>query len=143
MFKPPALLLSAVLLGTTTCFLAKADISIIANKSMPIDTIETETAKKLWLGKIHKLPVAGKVKVVDQSGISNIKEDFYKKLANKDLNQLKTYWAKIIFTGKSVPPKTLSSDIKVLDIVRKNTNTLGYVNSKSVTGDVKVLMTIK
>jgi len=144
MFKPISYaLLSTALLGTSLSSLAEADIAIIANKASPINNIEQKTAKKLWLGKTHKLPGAGKVKVVDQSGGSDIKEEFYGKLAKKSPDQLKAYWAKIIFTGKAVPPKALSSDKKVLDIVSKNKNTLGYIDSKSVTDDVKVLMTIK
>jgi len=143
MFKPSAFLLSAALLGTTMSSLAEADISIIANKATPIDNLEQKAAKKLWLGKSHKLPGVGKVKVIDQSGSSAIKEEFYEKLAKKSPDQLKAYWAKIIFTGKAVPPKAFSSDKKVLDTVSKNKNTLGYVDSKSVTDDVKVLMTIK
>jgi len=143
MIKPSAFLLSAALLGTTMSSLAEADISIIANKAAPIDSIGQKAAKKLWLGKSHKIPGIGKVKVLDQSGNSDIKEAFYDKLAHKSKDQLKAYWAKIIFTGKAVPPKALSSDKKVLDIVSKNKNTLGYIDSKSVTDDVKVLMTIK
>ncbi len=144
MFKPASVyLLGIVLLSTSMSSLAKADIAIIANKSSSIDKLQSEQVQKLWLGKIHKLPGIGKIKVVDQTSNNPIKEEFYEKLTHKNMGQLKVYWAKIIFTGKALPPKALSSDKKVLEMVSKEKNILGYINSKSVTNDIKVLMTIK
>lgn len=131
------------LLCTSFSSLAKADILIVVNKSSAITELNNKQAKKLWLGQIHKLPGVGRVKVVDQLSRSDIKEEFYEKLTHKSLSDLKVYWAKIIFTGKAVPPKTLSSDKKVIEFVSANKNMLGYVDSKFVTDDVKVLMTIK
>lgn len=136
-------LLSISLLCVSMASLARADIAIIANKNSDIDSLSPTQARKLWLGKIHKLPGTEKITVIDQSSSSLIKEAFYSKLAHKNKDQLKTHWAKIIFTGKAMPPKAVSSDKKVLDIVSANKNTLGYINSNSVTDNVKVLMSIK
>ncbi len=137
------LFLSLILFGISINTIAKADIVIIANKSFPTDNIEKFQAQKLWLGKIHKLPDVGKVKVVDQSNNSPIKEFFYEKLTSKTLSDLKVYWAKIIFTGKATPPKALSSDKKIIDYLVKHDEYLGYIDHQSITDDVKVLMTIE
>lgn len=144
MFKPASIfIMGLTLLCTSFSSLAKADIIIVASKASRITQLDNKQVIKLWLGDIHKLPGVGRVKVLDQSGKSEIKEEFYDKVMNKSLSELKVHWAKIIFTGKAVPPKSLSSDKKVLELVSKNKNMLGYVDSKSVTDDVKVLMTIK
>jgi len=119
-----------------------ADIVIIGNKSMSDNVITTESAKKLWLGKIKKLPDIGKVKILDQAKGSAIKGNFYATLTNKNSTQIKAYWAKIIFTGKAFPPKTVSSDHEVMEMVRNNKNVLGYVDSASVDDSVKVLLKI-
>ncbi len=119
-----------------------ADIVVIGNKSLPDNVINVESTKKLWLGKIKKIPGIGKVKILDQAKNSAIRNNFYSKLTNKNSTQIKAYWAKIIFTGKAFPPKTVSSDSEVMDMVRKNKKYLGYVDSASVDDSVKVLLKI-
>ena len=144
MFKPASIfLMGPILLCVSFGSLAKAEILIIANKASKISQLNNTQAQKLWLGEIHKLPGVGRIKVLDQLSKSEIKEEFYEKVIEKSLSELKVHWAKIIFTGKAVPPKTLSSDKKVIELVSKNKNMLGYIDSKDVTDDVKVLMTIK
>ncbi len=120
-----------------------ADIVIIGNKAMPDDIIDAKTAKKLWLGKTRKLSGVGKVVILDQAKNSSIKDEFYKHVTNKTSAQAKAYWAKIVFTGKALPPKSLSSDQEVIDYVKSNDNVIGYIDSASVNDSIKVLYTIK
>lgn len=122
---------------------ALADIVVIGNKSIPVDTVDMTTAKKIWLGKLKKLPKVGKVVIYDQAKDSAIRERFYKKVTRKSRSQVKAYWAKIVFTGKALPPKSLDSDADVIEAVKKSNNALGYVDSASVDDSVKVLLTVK
>jgi len=144
MFKPLYIfLLATSLLCTSYSVLAKSEIVIIANKSSVLNKLNRQQAKKLWLGKIHKLPGTGKIKVIDQPNNSTIKEEFYQKLANMNLDRLKVYWAKIIFSGKDLPPKTLRNDQKIIEFIKKNIKYIGYIHSDSLNSDVKVLMRIR
>jgi ABC-type phosphate transport system substrate-binding protein len=67
--------------------------------------------------------------------------DFEKKVLNKSASQIKAYWSKLVFTGKGTPPKEVSSDAEVINLIKSNPNLIGYVDESSVTGDVKVIAT--
>ncbi len=132
-----------VLSATLTSPAVFADIAIIGNKAITTTSITKNTAKRIWLGKTTKLSGAGKIKILDQADDSAIKKNFYKKVTNKNSSQVKARWAKVIFTGKALPPKVVAGDEEVMDAVRNNTNVLGYIDSNSVDDSVKVLLTIK
>jgi len=120
-----------------------ADTVIIGNNSMPDGVVDAAVAKKLWLGKMKKLPGVGKVKIVDQAKNSSIRNNFYTNVTSKNQSQIKAYWAKIVFTGKALPPKSLNTDSDVINLVKSSKNIIGYVDSASVDDSVKVLYTIK
>ncbi len=120
-----------------------AEIVIIANINSNIDSITIEQAKNLWLGKSKKLSRTERIKILEHKKNSLLKEIFHKKITQKNQIQLNAYWEKIIFTGMATPPKSLQTDKEIIDIVSNKTNTLGYIDSKSINENIKVLMSIK
>lgn len=122
---------------------AQAEVSVIGNKNITVDSVTLKQAKKLWLGKLKKLSGAGKISVVDQTVGNAARTEFYRKVVKKKPNQLKAYWAKVIFTGKAFPPEKLIDDAAVLEWVANTPGALGYVDSAAVNGSVKLLLTTK
>ncbi len=120
-----------------------ADIVIIANLNSKIETITKEQAKNLWLGKSKKLPGTGRIKILEHKKESQLKLTFHEIITQKNQIQLNAYWAKIIFTGMATPPKSIRTDSEIIEIVSHKTNTLGYIDSKSINKNIKVLMFIK
>ena len=133
----------ALSLLLSTSVTADAGVAVIANKNLAVDRLTVSQTKKLWLGKSHTIPGVGKVMVVDQKPENSATKIFYKKVVRKNPNQLKAYWAKVVFTGKGYPPRALDSDEKVISWVAKTPNGLGYVDSSAVNDSVKVLLTVK
>ncbi len=121
---------------------SQADVSVIANKGISVDSITTKQAKKLWLGKLKKLSGI-RVTVMDQPADKKVSEDFYLNVVKKKPSQLKAYWAKISFTGKGYPPKKLKDDAAIINWVANTPGALGYVDSTTVNDSVKLLLTAK
>ncbi len=133
------LLISLILLVPAV---SQADIVIIGNKNIRVDSITTEQAKKLWLGKLKKIGGI-KITVVDQTAGNPVFETFYTSVVKKNPSQLKAYWAKVSFTGKAFPPKQLKDDAAIIKWVASNPDALGYVDSSAVNDTVKLLLTAK
>jgi len=112
---------------------------IIANKANPDSGISKKLAKKIFLGKKSN---TGSMEIVpiDQGENSEIRKTFYKKVANKSPEKMKSYWSKLIFSGRAVPLKVINGDAEVIFWISENKNAIGYVDSKSVTDSVKVLL---
>lgn len=94
--------------------------------------------KNIFLGKIKKFP-NGKIAIpVTQTGA--IKDEFNAKVLSKSGSQMRAYWSKLIFTGKSTPPKRLNDDSEVVDAVSGDPSIVGYVNVDSISDKVKVVL---
>jgi hypothetical protein len=68
--------------------------------------------------------------------------EFYTKVAGKDEAQVKAVWARLVFTGKSQPPKELASSADVVKQVASGEKAIGYVEKSAVDGSVKVVLTV-
>lgn len=121
---------------------AFADVAVIINKGNDISSIKKSTIKKFFLRK-KKAFSNGKATTPVEQVSGNIRDTFNDKVLRKTSSQLKAYWAKIIFSGKGSPPKSVADDAAVKAFVAKTDGAIGYIDSAKVDDSVKVIFTIK
>ncbi len=119
-----------------------ADVSVIANKGMGIDSITAKEVKKIWLGKSKSLGGTS-VKLSDLPQGNTSRDHFYANVVNKNEKYLKVYWAKIVFAGKGAPPKSFASDADVVSWVASTPGAVGYVDNSVTNDSLKVLAVFK
>ncbi len=119
-----------------------ADVAVVANKAIGVDSITAKEAKKVWLGKIKSLGGTS-LKLADLPKGNGSRDHFYTAVVKKSESKLKAYWAKIVFAGKGTPPKTFASDAEVISWVVSTPGAVGYVESSAADDSVKVLMISK
>jgi ABC-type phosphate transport system substrate-binding protein len=116
-----------------------AAIAIIGNPKLPVNSLTAEQISDIFLEKMTTLPDGTRIVVIDHQDGEPVKDSFYQDIVGKTLNQLKAYWAKIIFTGAGLPPRTFSGDESVKEEVSMTPGAIGYISTKSVDASVKVL----
>lgn len=119
---------------------AQAGIAIIAHPGNPLAGITQEQLARIYLGKTREFPNGAPVTALDLREGSVTRNKFYKSVTDKDETALKSYWSKLLFTGKAQPPKEMSDDEAVKEWVSKNPDALGYVDGKVLDKSVKVLL---
>ena len=112
---------------------------VIVNSGNPDSSISKKVAKKIFMGKASS---TGSVEVipVDQDEGSAARDDFYKKAAKKAADKMKSYWSKMIFSGKAVPPEVKGDDAAIVAWVAKHKDAIGYVDKSAVDDSVKVVL---
>lgn len=120
-------------------FISTAEVSVIVNSANNND-ISSSQIKKIFLGKSKSFADGNKVEVYSLADGSNDTQVFRLNALSKSNSQYKSYWAKLAFTGKGTPPKSIS-DSEMISTVKSNSNAIGFINSDKVTGDVKVIAT--
>lgn len=121
---------------------AWAEISVIVNPGNMEASLSADQVKKIYLGKAKSFPGGGAVKAVDYQEGHALRSTFYSSVVGKSESQAKAYWSKLVFTGKGTPPQAMGSEADVLSFVAANPGALGYVDSGSVDGSVKVVLTV-
>ena len=118
---------------------AHAGTVVIVNPANPDASISKKVAKKIFMGKASSTGSTD-VTPVDQDEGSAARNDFYQKAAKKSPEKMKSYWSKMIFSGRAQPPKVISGDAAVIDWVKQNKNAIGYVDSGAANSSVKVVL---
>ena len=131
-------LISVVLLSAlgAAALPASAEIVVIVSKQNPATRMFSEQASQFFLGKSNLFTP------VDQADGSAIRNDFYKKVADKDAAQVKALWSKLVFTGKATPPKEFPNSADVKKAVAADPKAIGYIDKSAVDDTVKVILTL-
>ncbi|MCP5170252.1 MAG: phosphate ABC transporter substrate-binding protein [Hahellaceae bacterium] len=136
----------AVLMGvclTLTTAIAQADMVVIVSSKNPTDVVPQDVVKKIFLGKLKLFPDGRNAIPLDLPDESDGKEYFYQVTTNKNNAQLKSYWAKLIFTGAGAPSSSVNSQEEMVRLVAENPNTIGYVDKTLVDATVKVVWEVQ
>lgn len=131
-----ALLSALAWLGTAA---VTAGEVVIGHPDIKLDKLTREQVSDLFLGKSKQLPDGTKVVVFDHKDREVIKGEFYRKVTNMTLDQLKIYWAKVEFTAQTFPPLSYAGDQAVKRLVSHTVGGIGYIEEGSVDDSVKVL----
>jgi ABC-type phosphate transport system substrate-binding protein len=119
--------------------LANAEVAVIVSASNANSALDQDTISRVFLGKTSNFPDGSQAIPVDQNEGSASREAFNDKVLGKSSSQLKAYWSRLIFTGKGTPPKESGSDADIKNLIAKNPNLIGYVDSSVVDSSVKVV----
>ena len=119
---------------------ANAGVKVIVHPSNAMGTLTKAKVGDLFLKRVTRWENGRTVTPVDQTEKSAARAAFTKDLLGKEVQWVKSYWQKMIFSGRATPPAELSSDAQVLEYVRTNPDSIGYVDdSATLSGAVKVL----
>lgn len=128
-----------IALGSTA---ARAELAVIAHPDTAVAGISADELARIYLGKTGTLPNGQRVTPVDQAEGSPARAKFYRRVVGMDARELKSYWSKLMFTGKGKPPQSLPDGRAVREWVAGHPGSLGYVDGTQVDGSVKVLLIV-
>jgi ABC-type phosphate transport system substrate-binding protein len=123
---------------------SKRELVVIVNKANTAGSISKVELSSIYLGKRKTWATGDIVKPCDlqEPGVDEEQTSmshFSAKYLNKDMPTLKSYWIKMIFSGKGEPPQVFKKAEDVIHVVSEDPASLGYVYSDQVTGSVRVL----
>ncbi len=128
--------------GLLLAGLAQAELAIIAHPDNPEPALTMKQLKLIYLAKTKTFPQGGAVRYADQREGSPARAEFLPKVLKKKEKQLRTYWSKMIFTGRGTPPEVVGGDAEVKQWVTQHPDALGYIDAGQVDDSIKVLLLI-
>ena len=103
------------------------------------NTMAADDVARIFLGKKKSFPDGSEAIPIDQNEGSATRSSFVSTVLKKNGQQIKAYWAQMLFTGKGTPPKAVNSASDVKKLVSENPNLIGYIDSSEVDDSVKVV----
>ena len=116
-----------------------ADILVIVNKDNPIQLNKRQLAE-MYLGKVRTFPNGHYALIFDLEKDDKVREKFIFSLTGKPVVQYTAYWARLMFSGRMMPPHRIPDQETLVSVVKQNTNALGYINSDTPHEGVRVVL---
>lgn len=121
---------------------ANADYAVIVNIEAGLTEITTTELRKIYLKKIPVLP-NGKSAVIVGLASGDAREQFNKEILRKSESSLNSYWSRLMFSGRAKPPQLFQSDNDVLEFIRRNPNSIGFISSNADLGEKITQLNVK
>jgi ABC-type phosphate transport system substrate-binding protein len=118
--------------------ISMAELVVVVHPSNA-DALDSKLVQRIFLGKEKKFPSGSETVAVNQSADSSLRQSFDQDVLGRSSSQVSAYWSKLVFTGKGVPPKEVSSDAEVIELVSQNPAVIGYIDRASATDAVKIV----
>lgn len=113
---------------------------VIVKADNPATTVDSDRLSKMFLKKIKRWDEGATVLAFDQLESTEVREAFTRSVHGKSISAIKSYWQRMIFSGRDVPPEELDSDAEVMSAVAEADGGIGYVSpSAELTSSVKAL----
>lgn len=118
-----------------------AEIVIIGNLENDQQTLTALQVQDIFMGRTRAFPNGEFVSPYDQL---ELRTSFYQSLTNRPIEQINAYWARLMFSGQTSPPKKTADDENVIKKVQENKGAIGYINKESFNEkNVRILLTLK
>lgn len=122
---------------------ALADIVVIVNAANPVRSMTPAEVAALYLARTRTFPSGEFALVFDQPRNSELRQRFFKNVANMAIGQVNTYWSRLMFSGQEIPPQALPNEQAVIDIVRRNPGAIGYISTAPKESGLHVVLQIR
>lgn len=133
------LVLSAVLFAS----LAHADFYLVVQSANPQLSLTQKEAVDLFMGRNRAFRNGDLAQVFDLPRDSTQRADFYQRLTGMGPAQVNSYWARLMFSGQTMPPQPVSDEAAMIETVKRNPSAIGWVRKEPADKQLRVLLVIK
>jgi len=139
----PSLALAGLLLASPAMLPgSEPRLTIVVNFDSGVTRVTREEVRNIFLGRQKRLSSGLSAVPVEQQEPSGVRERFYRLLVNKDLAEIRAYWARLFFTGQAHPPRGEPSAEDVIRVVAANRSAIGLVEWGRLDSRVRVVLDV-
>jgi hypothetical protein len=115
------------------------DLVVVVNAGSGVERLNRDEVINLFMGRTRRLPSGLTALRVDQVATSPDRALFYRILLGKELPEVNAYWARLLFSGQSSPPRQVQSEAEALELLRNHKGAIGYLERRQVDRRLKIV----
>ena len=119
---------------------AWAEPVVVVNVASAITRLSQDDVVNIFLGRYRRLPTGDTAIPIDQPENTAVRAEFYRKLVNKEPNEISAYWSRLLFSGKTAPPLQAVSGNDVVVLLADQPGGIGYMDRSQVDKRFRIVM---
>jgi hypothetical protein len=118
------------------------DLMVIINPESGVNAMTEEEVVHLFMGRQKRLGSGRLAIPVEPAGELDLRTRFYDVLVHASLPQVRSYWARMWFSGQAQPPLQAQNSKEVIEMVRANKGAIGFVARSELAPGVKTVLVL-
>jgi ABC-type phosphate transport system substrate-binding protein len=122
---------------------AAAELVVVANARCAVDSLTREQVINIFLGRYRQMPNGIAATPLDLPETHSEKARFYRLLVNKDLSEIDAYWARLVFSGKTLPPRQAANQQELVAWLARDKGAIAYMERGQIDARLKVVLSLE
>jgi hypothetical protein len=139
--RPTAILL-LVAMSMAAAMPARADYYIVVGERSRVTAITQQQVLQLFMGRTH-FHADGSPAVACEIGRDSLRAGFYRALSGMSLAQVNSYWARLMFSGRSLPPERLPDESALLERLGADPAAIGWLPEVPRQKGLRIVLVLK
>jgi ABC-type phosphate transport system substrate-binding protein len=119
-----------------------ADLVVIVSAKNPLTALRAEQVAEIFLAQVGRFPDGVEATPLDLPVGAALRDEFYARVAAKSPPLMRSYWTKMIFTGRGQPPRELDSSAAIRKLVASHPGMIAYIDRAAVDESVHVVLAV-
>lgn len=120
-----------------------ADMVIVVNARAGVESLTRGEAINIFLGRYRQLPSGIPAYPIDQPGGSQEKARFYRLLVDKDIAEIGAYWTRLVFSGKTSPPRQARDAREVMSLLASHPGAVAYLDRGQLDARARIVLELE
>jgi ABC-type phosphate transport system substrate-binding protein len=118
---------------------AAEPIVVVVNSGSAVDTLSQNEVVNIFLGRFRQFSSGIAAQPVDLPVSHPARADFYRLLVGKSPAEINAYWARLIFSGQTLPPIQTDRQEDAINAIQNKPGGIGYLERSKVGGRLKIV----
>ena len=119
---------------------AHAEPVVVVSARSGIERLSRDEVVNIFLGRYRGLSNGTQAIPIDQPEGGSLRAEFYRRLVNKELNEINAYWSRLIFSGKTSPPRQAADAAEVYALLARNPGGIAYIERAQVDHRFRIVL---
>lgn len=138
-----ARLLSLLLLCALLAGRAAADVVVVVNSASGVPSLTRDEVVNIFLGRFRQLPSGVPAAPLDLPAEHPDRVQFYRLLVHKEPSEIRSYWARLVFSGRTMPPRVATGEDDLVTQVAGSRQAVGYLSAAPNDPRIRVVFRLR
>jgi hypothetical protein len=121
---------------------ARADFYVVVGEHSPVTTLSQKEVMHLFMGRSRSFPDGSPATPHDLAQDAQ-REGFYRSLSGLTLPQVTSYWARLMFSGRNLPPARVETEADMVERLRTDATAIGWLPAAPKDGGIRTVLQLR
>lgn len=116
-----------------------AKLVVVVSKNNGVNELSKEQVVNIYMGRYSDVANKNSLVPVDYPENTSTKSAFYQALVGQSEKRIKSYWSRLLFSGRARPPISMKNAAEIAKKMQTNSSLIAYLPKEELTEEMKIV----